>query len=670
VAEQGREAGARQPIRLGDRYEIYPDRPLLELRSSNAAGFVATDRERPAGNSFALVCDADLPPRHDMLTTVRGLRAEALLKPQDWGVVDWPPTGRRNFAIIFDRPPAGRVAQSMTEAIEPMSEDAIIHHLLPPIAAAMHELNGAGVTHRAIRPTNLFYRDASRRGVILGECVSAPPGAMQPVVCETIESGMAMATGRGVGAPGDDLYALGATLVFLLFGKYAVAALSDEELLAQKIARGSYAALLGGARPAGTLIEVLRGLLSDDPRERWTLPDLELWLEGRRQVTRQPMPVKRAARPFEFAGQPYYTARTVAHAFSRDPIAALRALKGPEFEVWMHRSLADEERSRLLKAALGEGHDVGLAGHDERLIARVCIALDPQGPVRYKGFAAAVDGFGNALVAAVRGRGSVQQIAEALAGRLPQFWFAAQPVLKPDQAPVLKAFERLRARIDDRRPGFGIERVVYEMNPKLHCLSPLIEADYVLEVGDVLAALERASQKRTNDEFQVDRHLAAFIASRYRLAGVDWYDALNSSDPGQRTLGVLYLLTRLQSLKGPAALPALAQRVARQLPLVVDRYHNRARRTRIMAELPKVVAKGNLAELLVLVDSADDRVRDIQGFQLAQREHAAIEREFDVLRIEAPKRPERASELGQRYAATAAGFLAWLIAFCTLAAMS
>jgi hypothetical protein len=423
-------------------------------------------------------------------------------------------------------------------------------------------------------------------------------------------------------------------------------------------------------RLAGATIEVLRGLLADDPRERWTVQDLEMWLEGRRQVPRQPMPVKRATRPFEFAGQPYLTARSIAYAFRRDPVAALRTLKGPEFEVWMHRSLADEERSRQLKAALGEGHDIGLAGHDERLIGRVCIALDPTGPVRYKGFAAAIDGFGSALVAAVRGRGSVQQVAEAMAGRLPQFWFAVQPVLKPDHVPVLKAFERLRAYIDDRRPGFGIERVVYEMNPKLHCLSPIIEADYVLDVGDVLAALERASQKRTNDDFQVDRHLAAFIASRYRLAGVDWYDALNNNDAGQRALGMLYLLTRLQGAKGPNSVPALAQRVARQLPLVVDRYHNRARRTRIMAELPKLVAKGNLGELLVLVDNANDRARDIQGFQLARREHAAIEREFDLLRIDLPRRPERAAELGQRFAATAASFLAWLIALSVLVAMS
>ena len=74
----------------------------------------------------------------------------------------------------------------------------------------------------------------------------------------------------------------------------------------------------------------------------------------------------------------------------------------------MQRSLCDEDRSRMVGVALAEGQDAGIAGHDERLVARLCAALDPQAPVRYKSFAAAVDGFGSALVAAVRGRGSVQ----------------------------------------------------------------------------------------------------------------------------------------------------------------------------------------------------------------------------------------------------------------------
>jgi eukaryotic-like serine/threonine-protein kinase len=662
--------GAKPPVALGERYEIHPDRPLPELRSPNAAGFVAVDRDRPTSSLFGLVCDAELPPRHEVLAALHGLRAEALLVPHDWGVVDWPATGRKHFAIIFDRPTGGRVVQTLTQTIEPMHEDELIHHVLPPLISSLRELLTAGFTHRAVRPTNLFWKDAAHRALVFGECVSTPPAALQPILCETIESAMAMPAGRGNGTASDDLYALGVTIVFLLLGRNPVAALSDDQLLADKIGRGSYNALLRGERINGAIVEALRGLLTDDPRERWNVQDFEMWLEGRRLSPKQPALVKRAARPFEFAGHSFFTARALAYAFSRDPASAARTLKAPDFEIWMQRSLCDEERSKMLAAALAEGHDVGLTGHDERLVARVCIALDPAAPVRYKGFAAAIDGFGSALVAAVRGRGSVQQVAEAMGGRLPQFWFSVQSGLKPELVPILKGFERLRLHLEDRRPGFGIERIVYEMNPKLHCLSPTIEAEYVIDAGDVLTALEHVSQKRTGDDFLVDRHLAAFIAARYRGAGTDWFDSLNSPEPAQRGLGILYLMARLQSFRGPAATPALAQRIGRQLPLVVDRIHNRARRQRLKVELPKVIAKGNLGELLSFIDNAPDRVRDLQGFQQAQRDYAAIDRDLDLLRLETPRRPERAAELGARYAAATASFLAWLIALSLIVTMS
>lgn len=89
MADQGgRAAGSGDlPARLGERFEIYPDLPLAELRSANAAGFVAADRERSVASIFGLVRDAD--PRvaghdwHDALASndaaQRVLRALCLL---------------------------------------------------------------------------------------------------------------------------------------------------------------------------------------------------------------------------------------------------------------------------------------------------------------------------------------------------------------------------------------------------------------------------------------------------------------------------------------------------------------------------------------------------------------------------------------------------------------
>ena len=271
----------------------------------------------------------------------------------------------------------------------------------------------------------------------------------------------------------------------------------------------------------------------------------------------------------------------------------------------------------MVAAALAEGGDNGLAGHDERLVARVCIALDPAAPVRYKGFAAAVDGFGPALVAAFRGRGSVQQIAEAMGGGCRNSGSRPSPASSPSTCPSSRAFERLRLHLEDRRPGFGIERIAYELNPMLHCLSPAIETDYVIDAGDVLAALERARSRRAGDDFSVDRHIAAFISARYRQAGQDWFDRLDSSDPAQRVLGRALSADAAAKPEGPPAVPALAKRLApagaggRSTAITTA---SAARGSR--PDCPRSVAKGNLARALGLRRQfRGSSARDMQGFR-------------------------------------------------------
>lgn len=661
VREAQAEGTARSRVLVGGGFEIHPDRPCPELASPGGSAFVAAHRDRPAERLFAVIGDPDLPPRSELLTSLSELGAPALTLPLAWGIVDWPPAGRRCFATIFEQPHGERLVAALTQPIEPFGEDEMMRVILPPLVSGLRDLWAKGMTHRAIRPTNLFRSGGAGRALKLGECVTALPSLAQPLVCEPIESGMAMAAGRGNGTPADDVYALGVTALFLLLGRLPAAALPDERLLAEKIARGSYVALLGGARIPAAMTELLRGTLADDPRERWAAQDLALWLNGRRALPKQQAQGKRAPHPFEFLGKSYHQARALARAFVADPAAALPALRGPDFATWTRHSLADEECSKALSAALADDR-----GPDERLVGRVSIALDPAAPVRYKGAAAMLDGFAGATLAGLRGRIPVQPIADAIIAGLPQFWCAVRREMTPEQAAMQKNFDRLRIFLEDRRPGFGIERVVYELNPQLRCLSPAVESDYVLDPGDLLPALERASERRRDEEFGVDRHLAAFIAARFRSAGNDWHDALAVEHPADRALGALYLLGRLQSRYGPAALPALTQRLGRQLPLLIDRFHNRARRARLRAELPRSLAKGSLADVLAFLDSVPERIRDHQGFSQAKRDYAAIERDLELLKSGAARRPQQAAELGARYAAITANALAWLVALMML----
>ncbi len=654
--------GAGLSVRLGERYEILPGTPLGEFAPPGGEAYRALDRARPGAAVYALVTEPGLPPRATLLDAVAALQTETLSRPIAWGTVDWPPRGRRLFVILFNEPGERLVAGS-TAPFPPLSDDDILQHVLPAALTALKALFDLGATHRALRPANLFRTGDGR--IVLGECVSMPPAAAQPMAFETIESGLAQPMGRGAGLPGDDLYALGMTLAVLLLGRDPVAGVPDDELLAAKIARGSVATLLAGTNLPTRMLEPVRGLLADDPRERWTLQDLGIWLTSRRVPLRQLPPQKRAARPFEFEDEGHITARPLARAFVKSPAAAIKPIRSGDLEAWLARSLGESEAAAQVARAV-DGSEAGNPASEAHLVARVAMALDPAAPLRYAELAAALDGLGPALAATFRAGAAATAIADAIMTRLPQFWVGVQGPLRPEQVPLLKTFDRLRALLEDRRSGFGLARVLYELNPGLHCLSPAIEREHVMDGAAVMPALERAAVDGRISDPLIDRHLAAFIAARCARAGSDWLDQLASQKPEARILGTLGIFAYLEGLGGRKTGPALATRIERELPPAIERLRSRTRRMALRATLARLAADGSLAAMLAAVTDPAELQRDEAEFRAARSEQALIRGELAALANAAAERPERAAELGGTMSFALASALAAAVAIGTL----
>ncbi|HLZ68227.1 MAG TPA: serine/threonine-protein kinase, partial [Aliidongia sp.] len=525
-------------VRLHDRFEIRSDVPLNDLRSPTAGAFDVDD-SRPLGTSlFALIADPTLPPRGQELGILRMMKHAALLTPVDFGPVDWPLGDRRCLALICERPAGSRLVASDEQVIAPWSDDDIIHRLIEPIFPGLKALATENTTHRAIRPSNILFRDAARRQALLGDCFTAPAGFDQPVAYETIESGMAMPAGRGVGTVADDLYALGVTVLYLLMGRPPGGELAGEALIEDKIRRGSYAALCGDHRVPTTLFELLRGLLVDDPAERWSVREIDLWLQGRRMAPKTPSGSPRAARPLELNKEQHFTARGVARALVRMGEPAIHVIRGHALDVWLQRTLGHKPTSDGFALAIADAEDAsGNAGiHDARLLSRVAMALDPSAPIRYRGLRVMPEGLGSALAIAMAQRGDVRSLAEILQAKLPQFWLRAQPMQRAEHPVLALEFDRLRRVLEDHRPGLGIERLIYDANPLLHCLSPLIERDYVDQLGDLLPALEQAVAAGKVENLAVDRHIAAFVANRAKKLDDQVLTALGEPDAATRLL--------------------------------------------------------------------------------------------------------------------------------------
>ena len=640
-------------VDLNKRFEIMPGAPIGKLDSPTASAFVARDRVFGYDDLFALVCDTDVVARRDVLPKIRDLMGGAMLRLMDWGIVEWPNDGKRHFVIILEQPAGDALMTDLGGEIAPMDELELTRVILPSVISALGQLSANRITHRAIRPDNIFYTDETRQGVMLGENASAPAGYNQPVMFETTDFGMAMPEGRGPGTTADDIYALGVTMLMLLLGHNPVADIDDHDLIAAKIKEGSYRTLLGGKQVVPPMREPLRGMLSDDPAKRWSLEDLEMWLNGRRLSPMQPSLAERAQRPFRFEGEIYYCCRSLAHGLARDWRSASLMVKQGNIARWVRRSIGDEERAEAIDAALGvakvsRGPLKGPSA-DIALVSRVCIALDPAAPIRYKGFSSTFWGLEQAMAATFQHKGRAQVFAEMILHDLPIFWLQLQKMTAADVAAKTRSFERLAEYLKNPRLGFGIERCLYAFNPTQHCLSPFIEADQVVHISELLPALDRVGRSRP-EVVPIDRHIAAFIGARFK-ENVDQplTEFANKNNQERSALGLLNVLALLQWRLGPPELPGLANWVGEHLTPVVASFHNRAERLRLENELPRFIAKGDLSELFNFLADSGRRERDQMGFAQASEAYAVAESEIDQLKSGIAN-PERARTAGHRLA--------------------
>ena len=641
------------PVLMQDRFQIYPSRPLPDLSMPSASAFAAEDRRDIGRQLCAYVCTPGLPPRTGAGALLRGGRVRNLMPLVEFATVDWPPMGQRSMVMIYERPLGGKLIDTISARGGADKESDIQQRVIEPLANALQEMAGFNIPHRAIRPDNIFLMDEEGQTVVLGECLTSPPGFDQPLVFETITNILAEPAGRQEGSLADDMYAFGVTLVFSLLGENPVAKLSDDQLVYAKVEQGTYATLCSGGRIPLTMLELLRGLLSDDPEERWGVHELALWIDGRRMTPIQKRAVSRPEARFSFAGHDHMATRTLAHAFSRNVADAARVLKEGQLDHWLRRSLAMKELAdavaSLAEAAVADSDNT--RGRDDLLVARVCMLLDPEAPIRYSGYAFHADSFGTSLAVELLRQNTTKVGKEILGQNIVGMWFEVRNTIGSMNPAQERMFGALQAFLMNKDPGFGIERCLYDLNPSLPCQSSFIVKDYVSDVDSLLIALDEAANRVDTKLPPTDRHIAAFIAAHFEQDIERYLRALGDSDEAKSVTGMLSLLSAVQWRLGPEALFGLSSWVGGLLGPAINSYHSRTVRSDIEHEIPRLVRQGSLPGLFNLIDNAEKRQQDILGYDAAINEFVAAETEIQEIESSDSARSESAERMGQQSAA-------------------
>ena len=307
----------------------------------------------------------------------------------------------------------------------------------------------------------------------------------------------------------------------------------------------------------------------------------------------------------------------------------------------------------------------GKTDTDHVIVSRVLMLMDPKAPIHFRDFRCFVEGFGASLAIATLRKQKLQSYIDFINRDLWRHWLGAQLVKTvADNQQYETVFRDMKNYLKDPNSGAGAEHCVYELNEWLPCLSPLIDSQYVMEVKGILPAPDSVAKIANIKLWPVDHHVAAFLRARYAKGTGSQIDAMNDSRPDRATIGMLSVLAIVQWRLGPEALFGLAGWVGGLMGPVINSYQNRNRRKDLEKELPKMIRKGNLAELYNYLDNPEERQRDAEGFAWAKAEYVAAEKMIYDFEHGQVDRQESAIKLGRQtgtVAATLVMFVTFLI---------
>ncbi|MDP6774909.1 MAG: hypothetical protein QGI63_11625, partial [Rhodospirillales bacterium] len=395
----------------------------------------------------------------------------------------------------------------------------------------------------------------------------------------------------------------------------------------------------------------------------WGLEELNKWVTSRQVPTSQKKPQRNVKASVTFDAREYANVRTLARAFSRNPDEATKVITDGRLELWLRRDFQETELADAVTTSVevAKGQGPAKEGADDFLVSKICIFLDKAAPIRYRGFSFMPEAYGPALAAELLRQGDPRIAVEAVLRDIPSLWFAAQDEFVPSHPGVEKNIGRIRGFLQRSDIGYGIERCLYEFNPSLPCQSSLLVDEYVATVGDLLPALNRASKNQDTKSRPMDRQIAAFIAARFNQDIGPHLTALAERDKERSAIGMLSLLALLQWRLEEAPLQGLSAWVGRHLGPAISSYHSRTTRRELEREAPRMVRDGSLPDLFDLIENAQKRKNDEDGYADAIAEHSDLGEEIDDIENNEDSRIESATLAGQQTASMSSLVFAMII---------
>lgn len=596
---------------LKERFEIIFASPQPEHDTNGAKAYKVLDRITPQRELFALICSNQTAPRLSLLPYYKSIEHSNVLKLVEYGTVITPPQNTRNLALIYQTPAGPRVSDLKNLPSFRKNAESF-KHLFFSLLNALEVLKSYGIVHRAIRSDNIYFKDSSCSEIVLGDCLAAFPAFHQPNAYETIESLMADREGRGDGTDRDDAYAVGVTALSLLYRKELLPTATAPEVLRLKLKKTSYSVLSAEDKMPNPYVNLFKGLLHDNPELRWTYIQAYNFLDGKPNSFGLGGNTEAPKKSLIINGEKYYTPISLVVAMQNTVDEAVDLIRNGKLLDWVRSGLEDEklytQMEKLIKAD-------GTSLPPQILVAKVCILLNPSAPIKVNNISAFPSGLSKSIFYTIKNQAPLTAYTDFFAYDLIKLWYNEQSSSRsPSNAAEFKTY------ISRRDYGYGIERIMYDFDNDLPCISPLLGDEFVISAPQILKALDNAYAAKKISAAPYDKTIIAYLRCKLGKKIDTILSELNSTKPTTQISALLHLYSNIQSKFGPAQLPHLAQWLINySLPLIKS-YHNIKFQKYLEREIIKYAKDGHLMDLYGLLESDEARNSDLRQYTQALKE--------------------------------------------------
>jgi serine/threonine protein kinase len=587
---------------LKDRFEINFDAPLPLFDTNGAKAYEVKDHIDPQRALFALVCNDQVSPRLAYLPYMKSIDSPHILKLVEYGLIT-KEDGSETIALVYHKPTGPR-ADSFVPDSEKITPDRF-KTLALSIMQACDVLKTFGLTHRAIRLDNVFYKDSSRSELVLGDCLASFPSMYQPASYETVENMLCAPQSRGNGLPEHDIYAAGAVLLALALNHNITSELSVDEQIRQKMKNGSFAFLSGNEKIHNLIGIVLRSLLDDNSENRCDYNHLSNYYEGK--TTTFATDSEKSNRALIINNEKCYTRRSAAMAMLSNHDFGIEVIQSGKLLEWVKNGLENEKLYAKIEKQITadkENPDKSM------LLAKLCIFLDCYLPLKYADGYIFPNGLAKTIFYNKRHNIPLTSLQSLIATDIIKLWYQEQSGLRaPSNAGEFKLY------VSRNDYGYGFDRIMYDFDEDLPCISPLVGKKFVNNLSHLLKALD--TFKGNYQTMPFDKNIIAYLRCKMgkKIDGI--LTDLNANQDAPKVSAIIRLYANIQNKNGPAQLNGLTQWLAAVAKPLIQSYHNIKYQKYLEQELLKISKSGKIIDIVEILENEEARHRDRSEFSEA-----------------------------------------------------